>query len=192
MKLLIVYQTPSSDALLIILGFQKLLAVKRMSQHPKVISSKSFIGLTTTTCPMSIVWLSLHKDKIEYISYQHNRHNTLTELPFICKQFQYWVSDTTVLRPTLQLRDLGVTMASGLPWTHDILDITSKARQKAAWVLSLIHYRSPEIMLTLYKSMVRSLLEYCCPLWSRSTPLIRFWPQQLLECLSWTTALGAP
>ena len=28
--------------------------------------------------------MSLHKDKFEYISYQHNRHNTLTELPFIC------------------------------------------------------------------------------------------------------------
>ena len=40
--------------------------------------------------------MSLHKDKFEYISYQHNRHNTLTELPFICKQFQHWVSDTTV------------------------------------------------------------------------------------------------
>ena len=37
--------------------------------------------------------MSLHKDKFEYISYQHNRHNTLTELPFIRKQFQYWVSD---------------------------------------------------------------------------------------------------
>ena len=110
--------------------------------------------------------MSLHKDKFEYISYQHNRHNTLTELPFICKQFQYWVSDTTVLRPTPQLRDLGVTMTSDLSWTHYILDITSKARQKAAWVLSVFHSRSPEIMLTLYKSMVRSLLEYCYPLWS--------------------------
>ena len=110
--------------------------------------------------------MSLHKDKFEYISYQHNRHNTLTELPFICKQFQYWVSDTTVFRPTLQLRDLGVTMTSDLSWTHYILDITSKARQKAAWVLSVFYSRSPEIMLTLYKSMVRSLLEYCCPLWS--------------------------
>ena len=110
--------------------------------------------------------MSLHKDKFEYISYQHNRHNTLTELPFICKQFQFWVSDTTVLRPTLQLRDLGVKMASDLSWTHYILDITGKARQKAAWILSVFHSRSPEIMLTLYKYKVRSLLEYCCPLWS--------------------------
>ena len=55
-----------------------------------------------------------------------------------------------------------------LKWPHYILDITSKVRQKAAWVLSVFHSRSPEIMLTLYKSMVRSLLEYCCPLWSHT------------------------
>ena len=55
---------------------------------------------------------------------------------------------------------------SDLSWTHYILDITRKARQKAAWGLSVFHSRSPEIMLTLYKSMVRRLVEYCCPLWS--------------------------
>ena len=110
--------------------------------------------------------MSLHKDKFEYMSYQHNRQNTLTELPSICEQFQYWVSDTSLLRPVLQLRDLGVTLTSDLSWTPFILEITSKARQKAAWVLSVFHSRSPDIMLALYKSMVRSLLEYCCPLWN--------------------------
>ena len=158
MTLLIVYQTPSSDAMLTIIGSQKLLAVKRMSQHCKVTLLKSFSSLTTTTCPYTKTSLS--------ISPISTTHSQSSELPFICKQFQYWVSDTTVLRPTLQLRDLGVTMASDLSWTHYILNITSKARQKAAWVLSVFHSRSPEIMLTLYKSMVRSLLEYCCPLWS--------------------------
>ena len=57
-------------------------------------------------------------------------------------------------------------MASDLSWTHFIHDISSKARQKAAWVLSIFHSRLPDIMLTLYKPMVRNLLEYCCPLWS--------------------------
>ena len=57
----------------------------------------------------SIQWsdnnnMSLHKDKFEYISCEHNRHNTLTKLPFICEQFQYWISHTSVLRPILWLR----------------------------------------------------------------------------------------
>ena len=44
--------------------------------------------------------------------------------------------------------------------------MADKARQKAAWVCSVFYTRNPTIMLTLYKSMVRSLLEYCCPLWN--------------------------
>ncbi len=54
---------------------------------------------------------------------------------------------------------------------HDRLTIrviANKARQKASWVFSIFQTRSPVIMLTLYKSMVRSLLEYCCPLWHPS------------------------
>ena len=64
-----------------------------------------------------------------------------------------------------QLRDLGVLVSSDLSWSLHIRSIADKARQKASWVLSVFRTRSPEIMLTLHKSMVRSLLEYCCPLW---------------------------
>ena len=35
----------------------------------------------------------------------------------------------------------------------------------ASWVLGVFQNRSRNIMILLYKSMVRSRLEYCCPLW---------------------------
>ena len=44
----------------------------------------------------------------------------------------------------------------------------------ASWVLSAFASRSPTVMLTLYKSMVRSRLEYCCPVWS---------PAKISDCL---------
>ena len=36
----------------------------------------------------------------------------------------------------------------------------------AAWALSAFRDRSQTVMLTLYKSLVRSKLEYCCPVWN--------------------------
>ena len=69
------------------------------------------------------------------------------------------------LQPVNQLRDLGVLVSKDLSWSPHIHSIANKARQKASWVLSVFHTRFTAIMLTLYKSMVRSLLEYCCPLW---------------------------
>ena len=101
------------------------------------------------------------------LCHRSNRNqNTLSELPFWLENFTYSVSDTITLYPVDQLRDLGITVSSDLSWTTHITGITNKARQKAAWVLSVFHTRSPTVMLTLYKSMVRSLLEYCSPLWN--------------------------
>ena len=39
------------------------------------------------------------------------------------------------------------------------------ARRTTSWVLSVFSDRSPETMMTLYKSLIRSRLKYCCPLW---------------------------
>ena len=112
--------------------------------------------------------MTLHKDKFEYMCHKHCKHLVLDELPFVSELFQYWVSQDISLRPVHQLRDLGILISSDLSWSPHIKAISDKARKKAAWVLSVFHTRSPEIMLTLYKSMVRSLLEYCSPLWNPS------------------------
>ena len=110
--------------------------------------------------------MALHKDKFEYICHRYNKNDSLSELPFTCELFQYSVSNEKLLQPVHQLRDLGVLISSDLSWSPHIRAIADKARKKAAWVLSVFYTRTPEVMLTLYKSMVRSLLEYCSPLWN--------------------------
>ena len=112
--------------------------------------------------------MSLHIDKFEYLSHAVNRSNPLLHLPFTCEVYQYSTSKGN-LTPVQQLRDLGVTVSSDLSWTLQISAMATKARQKAAWVLSVFHTRSSTIMLTLlYKSMVHSFFEYCCTLWNPS------------------------
>ena len=109
--------------------------------------------------------MSLHEDKFDYMCHSANRSNALQHLPFTSEIYQYSTSKG-VLLPVDLVKDLGVTVSSDLSWTAQIKNMANKARQKAAWVLSVFHTRNPTIMLTLYKSMVRSVLEYCCPLWN--------------------------
>ena len=46
--------------------------------------------------------------------------------------------------------------------------MTTEARKMAAWTLGAFRDRSMLTMMTLFKSLVRSKLEYCCPLWNPS------------------------
>ena len=44
--------------------------------------------------------------------------------------------------------------------------MVTKARSTLSWVFSVFKTRDGTVMTTLYKSLVRSTLEYCCPLWN--------------------------
>ena len=56
-------------------------------------------------------------------------------------------------------------MTSDGSWSEHIHGLVTKAISFAAWTLSVFASRDKMVMLTLFKSMVRSHLEYCCPLW---------------------------
>eukprot|EP00116_Pleurobrachia_bachei_P001956 sb/3462218/ len=77
-----------------------------------------------------------------------------------------YTTEAGTLEPSQSVRDLGVLVQADLDWEGHIRTIAENGRRKASWVLSVFKTRDRETMITLYKSMVRSLLEYCCPLWS--------------------------
>ena len=52
-----------------------------------------------------------------------------------------------------------------------ISTIVQRARSMAGWVFSAFKARDSTTMLTLYKSLVRCHLDYCCPLWNPSAIL---------------------
>ena len=110
--------------------------------------------------------MTLHEDKFQYMCHTASKSDNLRELPFVCQHYQYTTPRGCTLSPVHILRDLGVTVSQDLSWSPHIHTISDKARQKASWVLSVFHIRSAGVMLTLYKSMVRSLLEFCSPLWN--------------------------
>ena len=111
--------------------------------------------------------MKLHDDKFVFINF-HTRHKnfSLSNLPFYKENMCYTTKDGHILESSEYVTDLGVTFSEKLDWSSHISTIVKKAKQKAGWALNIFRDRSPLVMKTLYKSVVRSHLEYCCPLWT--------------------------
>ena len=113
--------------------------------------------------------MMLHEDKFDLMVHLHRPRFELYQLPFVCEQMTYTVSTGDILYPVQELKDLGVIVSSDLSWRKHINAIVSRAKAVAAWVFSVFKTRDTLTMLTLYKSVVRSHLEYCCILWNPSS-----------------------
>ena len=63
-------------------------------------------------------------------------------------------------------KDLGVLVTNDWKWNQHIDACVNKAKSIIAWITRNVISRSPELMLKLYKCLVRPHLEYCVQLWS--------------------------
>ncbi|KAL5268247.1 hypothetical protein ACHWQZ_G002197 [Mnemiopsis leidyi] len=132
--------------------------------------------------------MKLHEQKFELLNHLHNRKNSTSELPFYIETLLYKVSGEVTLYPVEHVRDLGVVVSSDLSWSRHISNMVTKARSTLSWVFSVFKTRDRTVMITLYKSLVRSLLEYCCPLWDPT----RVTEMQMLEGVqrTFTSCIG--
>ena len=104
--------------------------------------------------------MALHEDKFELLVHKHCPQNTLLDHPFAILTQVYQVSDGNMLYPSKMVKDLGVMVSADLSWSPHVTLIAERARKVAAWVLSAFKTRNKVTMLTLYKSLIRSHLEY--------------------------------
>ena len=112
--------------------------------------------------------MELNEEKFELQSYSNKINSITHEFPFHPELFSYSVSDSVLLEPTLQVKDLGVMVTNDLTWSNHIATIVAKAKGVASWALSVFGTREKDLMITIYKTLVRGHLEYCCPLWHPS------------------------
>jgi hypothetical protein len=70
------------------------------------------------------------------------------------------------LKPEDYVKDLGVYVDADIRWRHHIVLKSAAAAKKAGWILRTFISRDKATMMLLFKSLVRSIIEYCCPLWS--------------------------
>ena len=91
----------------------------------------------------------------------------LLQLPFAYQltERSYTLPNDQCLFPSENVTDLGIKIGDDFCFDQHISKIAREANLKASWVLSVFKSRDKTAMLTLFKSLVRSILEYNCPLW---------------------------
>ena len=63
------------------------------------------------------------------------------------------------------VKDLGITMSNTGNFSEHINNIATSARDMCSWILRTFRSRSPELMLTTWKTLVLPILDYCSQLW---------------------------
>ena len=113
--------------------------------------------------------MQLNEDKFQFISHNYSSNMPiLHSLPFTNSHLHYTTTEGNEVFPLSSVRDLGVLISDDLSWSPHIRNIASSARTMVAWVLNVFRTRAPCVMLTLYRSLIRSKLEYCSPVWHSS------------------------
>ena len=112
--------------------------------------------------------MALHENKFELLCHSTKQQKLIDELPFKDEFCTYLTSSGLEICPKYKVKDLGIHITSDLSWTPHINYIADSSKKMASWCLSVFRCRDKHIMLALYKTLVRSRLEYLCALWNPS------------------------
>ena len=102
---------------------------------------------------------TFNSDKFEAITFKKGKKS---ELP----QSAYVGHNNKPINFHIHVKDLGVWMSANLTFHEHIRIITTKARQMIGMILRSFNSRKTEVMLPLLKNLIRSQVEYACPIWS--------------------------
>ena len=88
----------------------------------------------------------------------------------ICRKvkidFDYSI-DNNILSRVIEFNDLGITITSKLSWCENVKTVSSKAHSMVGMIKRFVGFNSPiDVKRQLYLAHVRSILEYCSPMWS--------------------------
>ena len=85
------------------------------------------------------------------------------------KIYQYTMNNLPLPRVD-NMNDLGININNHIKWNQHVNTITNKANQRLWLIKRTLGFRTPiQAKLTAYQVMVRSILEYCTPLWNPCT-----------------------
>ena len=98
----------------------------------------------------------LHDSKFEYLVYRTASSKLLEDLSFTSQWVHYNTPSGQDLTPASSVKDLGVHLSPDMKLTLQATITAQNANKMANWVLGVFSDRSKDVLLTLYKSIVRS------------------------------------
>ena len=104
------------------------------------------------------VSMVFNSDKFECLRFWPGKAST--------PEFQYLSPDNTPIEEKQHLRDLGVEISSDLSFTIHIENTVTAANRLVGWTMRTFRRRSKVVMMTIWKTLIQSKLDYCSQLWS--------------------------
>ena len=101
--------------------------------------------------------MQLHGEKFECLRFGSNQD--------LQASIKYRSNTGSIIQEKDTVRDLGVTMSKTGSFKDHIENTVVEAQKLCSWVIRTFHTREPTLMLTLWKSLIQSKLEYCSQLW---------------------------
>ena len=133
----------------------------------KMINTDEDVALLQNDLKRIYEWADTNNMKFNNNKFDHLRYTTT---PTQLTNASYKAPDGSIIATQTNVRDLGVCLSNDATFSLHITNTVKKARGQLGWILRTFKTRDPIPMLTLYKSLVVPLLEYCCQLWSPWKP----------------------
>ena len=99
-----------------------------------------------------------NSQKFHYVSYSSSLSSNVTNV--------YVNPDLEIINPTNNVLDLGIFMSGDCSFEFHIKNVCKKCTNLSGWILRTFSTRDITTMLTLFKSLVLSRLDYASQLWS--------------------------
>ena len=101
--------------------------------------------------------MELHGNKFECVRYGFDEDIKLST--------NYTSNTGAIISEEDQVRDLGVTMHRSGSFSQQISNIVASGKKQCGWLLRTFNTREISPMLSLWKSLIQSKMEYCSQLW---------------------------
>ena len=110
-------------------------------------------------------WTVANNMKLNNTKFELLRYGSNTEIK---NETHYTSPSGDKIEEKAFVKDLGVLMSNDCLFKDQIESTIEKAKNLISWILRTFTSRSKHTMITLYKSLVIPILEYCSVLWSPS------------------------